>query len=302
MKRHMSRIWAEPPWRLLVRIGLAVAIGAALVGGSGSFAATPTPSGSPPSTYDFDSSTPGIDGPTSPLLAGYEERSLRMHMLRIFVLVPLSELQAQMPPGFTANPSPAGANTGLIILSFFYRVRTEFTGLGSFGPASFLTVLTSSFNSTLLRNELLILANFSTDQDYVDAMNGLYGLDTTRLAEVSVDIEEGRGMLGLSFDVEEPQSGFKIKASGVSPTAIRTRTKLDPAALPVRFLNGSSAASNNATKLANQGDSLTIPTVDAKVRLESGGILRLPGGQTKIQGLRPTVDFASNLEVFMKTQ
>ena len=60
-------------------------------------------SGSSPATYDYNAAVAGTQGPKSPLLAGHQTRSLRTHQLAIFVSVPLAELQAVLPAGFTMS-------------------------------------------------------------------------------------------------------------------------------------------------------------------------------------------------------
>jgi len=67
-----------------------------------------TGSGLLPPTYDWDDTVPGIQGPTSPLLAGAERRQFRSFVVSIPVLVPLMELQAALPPGFIAIALAAG--------------------------------------------------------------------------------------------------------------------------------------------------------------------------------------------------
>src|SRR5712691_2463308 len=68
--------------------------------------AHPGPHPPSPPTYDYDTATPGTQPPTSPLLAGAEARFVRTLALLFNVIVPLTELQAILPAGFTATELP----------------------------------------------------------------------------------------------------------------------------------------------------------------------------------------------------
>src|SRR4029453_17533742 len=64
-----------------------------------------------PPTYDFNPAVPGIQGPTSPLLAAPYTHFFRTISLNVPLLVPAGELQAALPPGFNALPDAQGRAT-----------------------------------------------------------------------------------------------------------------------------------------------------------------------------------------------
>ena len=71
-----------------------------------------------PPTYDFDPAVPGVQGPTSPLLAAPYTHFFRTISLNVPLLVPAAELQAALPPGFTALPDALGRATVTALFSY----------------------------------------------------------------------------------------------------------------------------------------------------------------------------------------
>jgi hypothetical protein len=122
-----------------VKAALAVAVASVCLAGS---AVAAGPTGASPPAYDYDPTTPGVQPPTSPLLAGYNYRSVRTYQVTFPVLVPLDQLQAIMPPQFSATPSAAGASTSTLNLAFFLDQRFDVGGTGTFGPVSGVLVST----------------------------------------------------------------------------------------------------------------------------------------------------------------
>jgi hypothetical protein len=72
---------------------------------------------------DYDLATPGTQAPTSPLLSGYTYRSVRAYQIAVPVLVPLTELRAALPPGFTPITTTPGVAT--VMLNFFLDQRFQ---------------------------------------------------------------------------------------------------------------------------------------------------------------------------------
>ena len=255
--------------------------------------------GAPPPTYDYDPATPGTQGPTSPLVAGHEFRSLRMYQLSIPVLVPLSELQAALPAGFAPVATPANSNTATLTLMFIYQQRFERTGVGSFGPFSGVLVSTTvlNTNTTPARQEILFPA-FEVS-DWVGPLNDSFGPAAARQANVKVDITEKDGTLRLKFDVHDPASGFKLKAQAEGPVNVNNRSVSDPIGLPFRTLGG--VVPNDAFRGASQSDTLSVPAATAAAQVDApAGRLALPGGGVTILGLGASVSFSRNVEFFLK--
>jgi hypothetical protein len=246
----------------------------------------------PPPTYDFDPLLPGAQPPKSPLLAGYHYRSVRTYQISIPVLVPVSELQAILPPGFTALPSAEGATTATLSLGFFVDQRFERTAIGqSFGPVSALLVSTTVLNTNVspARREL-VFPSFEASGE-IDALNASFGPGSAKLADVKVKIEQANGVSSFSFDISNPVSGFKISADVVGPSAINTRTVSDPVGLPFRTFNGRTA--NNAFWAASQSDTLAVPATPESVKVTSPGKrLRFPGGTVSMVGIGANLTFS----------
>jgi hypothetical protein len=259
-----------------------------------------TGSGSPPPTYDYDPDIAGTQPPKSPLVADYEYRSARTYQVSIPVLVPLSELQAILPAGYTAIASPAESQTASLSLVFFMDQRFERPGQGAtYGPVSALLVSTTVVNNNVNppRQEL-VFPSFSAGGE-IDALNASFGPGSARLAEVKVNVEEKEGKLYFTFDVHDADLGFKIQAKAESPADLNTRAISDPVGLAFRTFNGKNP--NNAFRAASQSDTLNIPTAQAKVKLQAcGHKLRFPAGNLRIVGLGANVTFGRNVEFVLK--
>lgn len=288
MKTHAAVLF-----RSLVLAGLACLL-------SANGARAQVPAGLPPPTYDYDPATPGTQPPTSPLLAGYDYRSVRTYQVTIPVLVPLAHLQAILPAGFSAIATPAGSNTASLSLAFFVDQRFERTGEGkTYGPVSALLVSTTVWNNNRqpARQELVFPCFEASGE--IDALNASFGPGAARLADVGLTIEQQEGRMRFGFAVRDPGLGFQIKASAECPAALNTRSISDPVGLAFRTLNG--LTPNDAFRAASQSDTLTIPTATADVKLQSPGHrLRFPAGTLSIVGLGASVTFSRNVEFFLK--
>lgn len=255
--------------------------------------------GAPPPTYDYDAATPGTQPPTSPLVAGYEFRSLRIYQLSIPVLVPLAELQAALPAGFVPAATPANSNTATLTLMFIYQQRFERTGVGSFGPFSGVLVSTTVLNTNTAPARQEILFPAFEVSDWVGPLNDSFGPGAARQANVKVDIAEKDGTLRLKFDVHDPSSGFKVKAQAEGPVNINNRSVSDPIGLPFRTLGG--LTPNDAFRGASTSDTLAVPAAAAAAQVDvPAGRLALPGGSVTVLGLGANVSFSRNVEFFLK--
>lgn len=271
---------------------------ASLLGGSSVRAQTA--SGSPPPTYDFDTTTPGTQPPTSSLVTEYDYRSVRTYQVSIPVVVPLSQLQALMPPGYTAVATPDHPRTATLSMAFFIDQRFERTGVGeSYGPVSAVLVSTTAMNNNVqpARSELVFPAFEASGE--IDALNASFGPGSARLAKVKLGMEQRNGKIHFSFDINDAQLGFRLRAEATSPATLNTRAVSDPVGLPFRTFNGLSP--NNAFRATSQSDALVLPVKDAKVKLTApGNRLRFPAGRLNILSLGPNVTFSRNVEFFVK--
>src|SRR5712691_6397417 len=129
-----------------------------------------------PPTYDYDTSTPSTQPPTSPLLSNPTARVVQMLRLNIGAIVPWAQLQAILPAGFTATEFPApGSGQALMPLVFDFQVRCERFGvIPGFGSAASFAALHTAYNTALNRNELLVLAIELSEASNVECFNAAF--------------------------------------------------------------------------------------------------------------------------------
>ncbi len=262
-------------------------------------------SGSPPPTYDWNDMAPGIQGPTSPLLAGAERRQLRLFRIQIPILVPLVELQAALPPGFIAIANPAGSNTGQVTLDFNFQQR--FTriadGLTVGGSGLGLQVRVLNTNVMPNREEMDSLGEELSTQESVDYFNALYGPGIARLAKVSMQFVEDGGIFSFKGNVTDDGLGLNVSAQATSPGPLVNRIKNDPTGGTNRYL-----ISGISFRVANQRDELAVPRAMANANIDApNGKLQVPvaaGGSRSltISGIGATINFQRNVELFAKNE
>ncbi|MBI4469064.1 MAG: hypothetical protein HY650_07075 [Acidobacteria bacterium] len=300
MKGRTSQTVAGLGWG-----SLALAVGAIALTGIAHFGPAQTGSGLPPPTYDYDDSAPGIQGPTSPFLVGAEQRVYRSLLLRVPVLVPLAELQAMLPAGFTAVAAPAGVNAGVIQLNFFFqqinhRMANDGVVRGS-GVAFHIPLLTNT-HFTPPREEGAVLGYEASSQEMVDYLNEMDGPGCARLAKVGVLIREEGENLNLKFTVTDDVLGLNVACEATLPALGTRRVLFDPD-IPLRVF-----PSNRSFFLAVQADDRTVPRAMANLQLEvPSGRIPVPNGAGGSRGLTvssigPNVSFRQNYEHFSKRE
>jgi hypothetical protein len=258
-----------------------------------------TPEGSPPPTHEPPLSSTVGAGP----LSGYENRAVRVHQLNVPVLVPLADLQAVLPNGYTALPVAAGGATAQVTLGFYYQQRSEFPAAvgsipaGAYGPHSALNVF-AVVAAPSGGSEQVILYSGRSTQSSADVTNLLFGGDVAQLAEVKAGLEEEDGAIKVKFGIKDDALGLSVAVAARVPSAFSARTVANPAPLGFRFLEGTRPTTRFL--LANQADSITVPTAgNATV---SATTLALPAGSLSIVGLGANLTFSRNLELFVKLQ
>jgi hypothetical protein len=262
-----------------------------------SAAAASTPGGASPPAYDYDAVTPGLQPPTSPLVANYDYRSLRTYQVTFPVLVPKAELQAIMPKNFDATPSSTGATTSTLSMAFFIDQRFERVGTGTFGPVSGVLVSTVATNKVLGQSELVFPAFEASDE--IAALNDSFGDGAAKQAKVRVTIEQSDGKTRFVFTVKDALFGLDVTASATSPSAVNTRSISDPVGLAFRTFDGTKA--NASFRAASQSDTLPLSPADARAKLVAArGKLNFPGGSLTVLGLAPNITFARNVEFIIK--
>lgn len=256
-------------------------------------------SGEPPA-YDYDAALPGVQPPTSPLLAGYTYRSVRTYQVAIPVLVPLAELQAVLPAGFVPVATPAGSATGTATLNLFLDQRFQpQVGGPTYGPTSALLMTVTAVNNNLPVPRTEIVFPMFEAAAETEALNAVFGAGAARPAKVRAKLDENKGTLRLFFGVIDRGIGLDLRAEATGPAAINNRAVSDPVGLPFRALTGFTA--NPAFRAASQSDTLSVPVDSANVKLETpGNYLPLKNGKLTILGLGANVTFSRNVEFVIK--
>jgi hypothetical protein len=252
-----------------------------------------------PPTYDYAPAIAGTQRPTSALLTDFTYRSVRPYQMAVPVLVPMAEMQAILPPGFTAIASPVGSTTSALTLSFFLDQRFQPTAPSptTFGPTSAMLVSATVFNTTLNRAEL-VFPSFEASA-YIAELNTAFGPGSARLAEVTASVSEAKGKLKFSFDVQDSAIGFKITVEAESSADINNRSISDPVGLAFRTFDGFVA--NAPFRAASQSDTLAVPVADALLKLNAPGHrLNFPAGSLTIVGYGANVTFSRNVEFILK--
>lgn len=257
---------------------------------------------SPPPTYDWDDNVPGIQGPTSPQLAGAEYRRLQTFRVFIPVRVPLAELQAALPPGFNAVPSPAGSNTAQVSLDYGFQIRETRIADGTTVGGSVLQYLATVSNTNLTppRQEVGFLGRECSTQELVDFYNAAFGAGSARLGKVNIHVAENAGALSFQSTVTDDDIGLNLAVQATSPDPLVGRSKSDPFGVNRDLLTGRSWFA------ATQRDSRAVPQAMASLKVETpDGRLIIPvgGGGTRsltITGFGNNVTFQRNSEAFDK--
>ncbi|MBI4469009.1 MAG: hypothetical protein HY650_06790 [Acidobacteria bacterium] len=259
-----------------------------------------TGSGSPPPTYDYDDSMPGVQAPTVPQIAGAEFRNLRPFRLLIPVRVPLAEVQALLPPGFTAVANPAGSETGQVQLHFFFHSRTTRIADGLTVGGSALQLNTQVLNTNIVpnRQETGVLISFVSTQEWADLIN-LTAPGAARLANITGQVSEENNRLGIKYSVSDESIGFNVSAEATATGPIVNRNTGGLTTFRDLTANQSYVGSGAV-------DGLAVPSGMANVSVQApDGKLQIPvagGGSRSVTlvGYGPNVNFNRNLEFFTK--
>jgi hypothetical protein len=245
---------------------------------------------SQPSTYDYDLTTPGVQGPTSPLFASPFRRFTR-DVLNVSVLVPTVQLQAVLPSGFTALATADPSLASISVLASFQAMD----GLPhEIGPYHTLQILVAARNTNLSpsRVEILSLDNQRSTQESVDDENQTFG--GSRLAEFEWEISEERGVLHVGVNVVADGHSLHVTASGSAVVNQRVTQNPNPSAFRVV----SAGVAGSAFFVSSQFDRRLVPNTGANVMAKDGRI-ELPGGASlEIRGVG-TATFQKSQEVWL---
>jgi hypothetical protein len=294
---------------------ISAAVLAGLLGSSGPWVASahPGPHLPSPPTHDYDTVIPGTQGPTSPLLANPTGHLFSPLRLSVTTIVPLEDLQTVLPPGFTANPLAPPNPPGLagMALNFHFLDQCDRAGGGPSLSASGMYAFHSARNTALGRNELLALAAEFGDQSWLDCHHAMLGPGGSRLAEVEAEVKQKHGQLSMKFDVEDEETGLRVKVRAEGSGAFNARNNhADPSGNAVRTLD-QGLFINPAYRFSFMADGLSVPITNANFKLTLGkgdeedatlGRIALPGGSVRVVGLMPNFAFTRWFENFFQPE
>jgi hypothetical protein len=252
---------------------------------------------SPPS-HDYDTVTPGTQGPTALVLANPTGHLFSAHRLNVTVMVPIEDVQNILPPGFSANALPPPNPPGMagLGLSFDFLGQCDRVGAGPSGSASGMYVLHGARNTALGRNEQVVLAGEFNEQSFIDCHRALLGPGGSRLADVEAEFEQKEGQLQIKYNVEDEEIGLRVKIRAQGAAAFTARNQHgDPAPAPLRTLDQGLFV-NPAHRFSVMADAVGILITDTNFQLTLGrsreaaengtlGRLGLPGGSVRVAGV-----------------
>jgi hypothetical protein len=289
--------------RMLSLTFISVGVLGVLLGSVGpwSVSAHPGPHVPSPPSHDYDTVVPGIQGPTSPVLANPTGRLFSAARLSVTTIVPLEDLQRILPPGFTANPLPTPNPPGLagLGLTFDFQGQCERTGAAPSGSAPWMSAAHTARNTALARNEVLVLAAEVADESFLNCHQAVLGPGGSRLAELDVNVRQKDAQLRIQYEVKDKAIGLHIKVRAEGAPAFTARSAhADPTPAPLLTLDKGLFA-NPAQRFSIMADAVGIPITERNFRLTLGhdrdddrdkrtlGWLGLPGGRVRVVGVMP---------------
>jgi len=205
------------------------------------------------------------------------------------VLVRRNDLQALLPPGFTAGQSAGDASLSVVNLAFGVHTRFTLNGVAHGPFLNFLVGAPGTRNTALNRFENVVLASFISDAAACNAFNSVNGPGTSREPlDYEVDIEEKSGDFSIEVRVDlptnQPGQRSRLSASAKVPlAAITTRQagQPQPAAVPppapLRSTDGAAALGARWTAIQADVALLTAAAANANVQVPAS-TLQLPAG------------------------
>jgi hypothetical protein len=225
-----------------------------------------------PPTYDFNAAVPGVQGPTSPLLAAPYTHFFRTISVNVPLLVPAGELQATLPPGFNALPDALGRATVTTLFSFMVTDAEQ----APLAPYHTLVLLAGARNTALDRNEVLVLARFYSTQESVDAQNLTTG-GGARLADFVWENAEKGGELEIRVQINSEEVGLGLSVVATGPSEMNQRITFDPNPFPFRWVDAGVAL--DSFSVGSIFDQRAVATTPTNIEVcAKDGRLKLPGG------------------------
>jgi hypothetical protein len=231
-----------------------------------------------PPTYDYDSVSPGVQGPTSPLFATPYRRFVRTFSVSVPILVPTIDLQAALPAGFIPIPT-ANPNVASITLLLSFQVMD---GLPTaLGPFDTLMILAGAQNTSLGRREVLVVETQESTQESIEAHQQAAG-GSIRLAAFTWEIGEKNGLLDVRVDVDAGGGSVQVAAKGSAQ--LNDRVKLDPNPTPLRIIAAGmalpaffEASQIDRRVVANNGTNVSVRAKTGRLEIQGGASLAILG-------------------------
>jgi len=267
-----------------------------------------------PPAYDWNEGTPGVDAPTSPLMAMPILRQMCSFHFAIPILVPRNALQSLLPPDFTAGQSAGDPTASVVNLAFGVHTRFQLNGVAHGPFLNFLVAAPGTSNDALGRLENVVLGSFISDNGARNAFNNVNGPDTSRAPlDYRITIDEDSDTFRIKVIVDLPRQNpgrrCRVRASArfvLTDIAVRQLLQPQPGPpppVPLRSTAGKTA--HGARWTAIQADVAATTPINAKARLRvTRSRLSLPAGRLRILGINQQntplamVAVRNNAEIF----
>jgi hypothetical protein len=143
-------------------------------------------------------------------------------------------------------------------------------------PYHTLVLIAGAINTTLGRNEALVLARFNSTQASVDAQNLTTG-GGAWLADFEWEIAEKLGQLEIGVEMESAEVGLGLSVTATGPAEMNQRTKFDPNASPFRWVDAGVAL--NSFWVGSTFDQRAVASTKTSITVfAKNKRLELPGG------------------------
>jgi hypothetical protein len=247
-----------------------------------------------PATYDYDASTAGVQGPTSPLFANPFTRFFRTISVSVSLLVPAADLQAALPPGFNVVPDAQGRASISALFSFQVTNAEHVPAT----PYQTLVLQAAATNTYLNRVENLVLARFNSNQEAVDAENLTTG-GGVWLADFEWEVGQKRGKLDIRVAIDAGDVGLALRVAATGSAQIDQRVRFDPNPRPFRFVDGHVAL--DSFWIGSMFDQRVVTTTATNLNVSAKvDRLELPrGGSLLVLDVGPAFVFSKSQEVWL---
>ena len=146
----------------------------------------------------------------------------------------MADLQAILPPGFTAIANPAGSANTSITLNFFLdqRFQPDVTKSTTYGPTSAMLVTATVLNSNVSEpRQEIVFPSFEASSS-IDQLNAAFGPGTATKAKVKGEVSEHNGNLKFVFSITDAATGFDIAVAAFGADTLIRAASATPSGCP----------------------------------------------------------------------